>query len=522
MMILISILILAVFAVFIFGLQYTAVRPGYLWFGAIVAAVSAFVLILLSFPENNLKMKLLAWENVYSPVDSPAILVDQISWPLAVALLALLIVVLLMEIVNNLVIDAGIWGATLAAGAFGLFSVLAANPLTLLLAWAGIDLLEMLTLLRKSPRAEQRERIVLLFALRVLGMFFLVAALLRSQIMGLTFRFERIPIEISGYLILAAGVRLGVLVPHPPFFDEPPVRRGFGTLIRFLPVFPSLMLVNRVAVVGLAAVWQTPILILSGLALFFGSLAWLSAKNELNGRPYWILTLSALGIIAAAQAQFAASQVWSISLILAGGVVFFAVAQAKSLFWLPVLGFIGVSGLPFTPVWHGLDLYLGKPALGIVVLLAHSLLLWGYGRHARGKWETGENLERLGWVIYPFSLGLLIVIHFFLTWVVVGFSTPSVSAFIAWGEGILILGLLAVGWFASRADLPVFNGLGRLQNIPLPLNGVYRLVSAVFYLILRIANYVSVILEGQGGILWAVLLLILLITLYAQQGNWAP
>jgi hypothetical protein len=59
--------------------------------------------------------------------------------------------------------------------------------------------------------------------------------------------------ELSGcaaasrfYLLLAAGLRLGVLPLHLPYASEAAIRRGFGSALRLISAGSSLILLARI------------------------------------------------------------------------------------------------------------------------------------------------------------------------------------------------------------------------------------------------------------------------------------
>ena len=250
MIILAAISILFLVSFIIFGLNRLNLKPGYFWFLAVGAGLSAWVLVLISRASGPVYINLMAWESNTLFLASPRLLSDVYSWPFAVAITTLLVAVLLTDIARVPDIGPTSWGFELVLAGSGLLAVLAANPLTLLLAWAIIDLAETYTLLTQVTDSNQRERVVVSFSVRVVGMLLVISAIIRAQIMGVALEFSEIPPEVSGYLILAAGLRLGVFPPHQPCLQEPPLRRGLGTMVRLVPVAASLVLITRVAAVG--------------------------------------------------------------------------------------------------------------------------------------------------------------------------------------------------------------------------------------------------------------------------------
>ena len=73
------------------------------------------------------------------------------------AIATLLLSVLLTDVARVHEIHAGSWAAGMALAGTGILAVAAANPLTLLLGWALIDLSETTILMRAVTNSQQRE-----------------------------------------------------------------------------------------------------------------------------------------------------------------------------------------------------------------------------------------------------------------------------------------------------------------------------------------------------------------------------
>jgi hypothetical protein len=58
------------------------------------------------------------------------------------------------------------------------------------------------------------------------------------------------------------------------------------------------------------------------LALLYGAWQWLSAPDELLARPYWLIGMGSLSLLAALRGSQAGSVAWGVGLILYGGLVF--------------------------------------------------------------------------------------------------------------------------------------------------------------------------------------------------------
>ena len=163
------------------------------------------------------------WEGSSLSIGSPGLVLDSISWPYTVAIATLLISVLLTDVARVHEVHPGSWAAGLGLAGTGILAVTAANPLTLLLAWALIDLSETTTLMRAVTNSEQRERVVITFFAWVFGLLLVVAAILRATSLGMALSFNSIPTSVASYLVIAAGLRSGCATPSSPLLPGTPL-----------------------------------------------------------------------------------------------------------------------------------------------------------------------------------------------------------------------------------------------------------------------------------------------------------
>ncbi len=519
MKILASIFILFLVSIAITGLNRFKVRPGYFWFLAFGVTFTAWTLILISYTTEPVLITLLNWEDNSFFHASPSLLLDEYSWLYAVAVTTLLLAVLLTDASRVWDIQPAAWGVDLAITAAGLLALFAANPLTLLLAWATVDLTETYTLLTQLTSNEQREQVVVSFSVRVVGILLLIFAILQTQIMGGLLVFWEIPKAISGYLILAAGFRLGVLLPHQPFIQEPPLRRGLGTIVRLVPVATSLVLLTRVAVVGASAEWELGLTVASAASLMLGGLGWFFSRNELDGRPFWIFGMSTLAVVGSARAMPFVSQAWGLGLLISGGILFLYSTKRRRYLWIPASGLLAISGLPFTPTWRGFSLFAGmNPIFSIVFSLGVGFLFLGYLRHSLSVIESGDEIESWARILYP--IGLI--------------TPPLVFWGLAYSQKWLHpvqMGLQGVEWWLGALIISLVSGITylllrkstrfSLENLigkrAFSLGGIYRLLWRGYVSISKLGQYLADLLEGEGGIFWTVLILVLLVTFIVQQ-----
>jgi hypothetical protein len=499
-------------------------RPafGYHWLIAVAGALVAWPLILiagLSLPQTLL---VFSWTPGDLVTNWPILLVDRFSWPFAVALITLVFACILTEVARAPEADWSSWSASLVLTALGVLAVFSGNPLALLLTWMAIDFFELLVLLLNVNESKLRERVVVSFTGRVFGSGLLVAALLVARAGGETLSFAGISPRASLLLLLAGGLRLGVLPFHLPFLREPPLRRGLGTLIRLVPASAALVLLARTAL-AISTSQATPpfyayLLGLSGLGALYAASSWFFAPDELSGRPAWLLALASFSVASALKGEPSASLAWGIAALFSGGLLFLSSARDRRLAWLTLLGILGFSALPFTPAWNGARLF--DPPFHPLILLflaSHALLILGYARHTLRQLTTLVGIERWVWAIYPFGLALLILTHFaYGLW-----TNPDLESApqAGWWAGPAALGLAGLLVFWDRRGFRMERYPVSMLDSILSLNWLYSSFWFSYHLLRRLTRFITEILEGEAGILWALLVLVLLLVLLSGNGG---
>lgn len=512
MLILLPAFLLLLTALSLLGLRLAQPDFKYPWMiaaGGSAAALLSVFLWQLHFP---LTFSLPSWEPATLLPTSPTWLADDISWPYALALATLAAAGVWTSVVRS-ESNSATWAGTFLVTAMGILAVAAGNPLTLILAWTAMDLTELLSMLRSTEGENQSANVVIAFAVRLAGTGLVIWASTVSSSVNTPLDFRAVPARAGIYLLLAAGLRLGVLPLHLPYHQENVLRRGFGTSLRLVSAAASLALLSRISPGALINPLLPFLLILVAIPALYAGWMWLRAPDELLGRPFWIMGMASLAVAACLRADPAGSTAWGVTLVLTGGLLFLFSARQRSLLVLPILAVWGISAFPFSPTatgWqtgnHTSDLFL------VPYLLAAGLLIAGYFRHALQRGESSfESQARWAKVIYPTGLFLPVSIQILLgLW---GWSGARTIGLV-WAA---LTSLILAGGFTVMA----LRLLDRLAPMAAPtrwteifrLNWLYRILQSLFRFLERIVNTITFSLEGDGGILWSLLILVLILSL---------
>jgi hypothetical protein len=179
---------------------------------------------------------------------------------------------------------------------------------------------------------------------------------------------------------------------------------------------------------------------------------------------------------------------------------------------------LATSMLPVTPTWPAIRLYTSSfKAISISFLFAQSLLLVGYLRQALRPVPNPGGLERWVWLIYPLGLALLPLVLFLVAYW--NGSAPQGTQALkqAWPTVVLLTlsGLFFAAW---RRGLRLPTGLVSSLQRFFSFDWFYRLVWGVYQQLSQVVAFLNLIQEGEGGILWTLLLLALLLSLLIERG----
>ena len=523
MFILITVLFLFATALTLAILQVTRPNYRFAWLVAAGGSFLTWVGVLLWQARMPLMLDLPPWGSPALFADAPAFLADRFTWPYALALSTLGLAVILTAVVRENFPAPFPWAGTLMLIGLGLLAILADNPLTLALVWAAIDLTELITQLVSMEGENASERVVAGFAARLLGLSLLLWTGLSSLSRGAPLDF-RAPLPEAGvYLILAAGLRLGILPLHLAYPTESAVRREFGTTVRLVSAASSLVILARIPAQGISSPLAPFLLALTAGACLYGGWMWMRSPDELTGRPYWVIVLASLAIAAALRGNPVGSVAWGVALVLAGGALFLATIQHKILNRvLLIAGLWGISSLPFSPTasgWaNGADPSWVVWVTWPLFLIGQAMLAAGFIRHAARPTASVPLDAQIAWARNIYPVGIILPLA---TLLLVGlFGWDGALAFGTLPAGLAAAALTgALLWLTPRLRWlnPVRAHWVRAQGEPSRLEFFYRSLWNLYTGLGRLGNSISIALEGDGGILWALLFLVLFLSLLAPR-----
>jgi hypothetical protein len=419
------------------------------------------------------------------------------------------------------------------------------------MVWAVVDTVEAALMFFHSPDEDTRKQVIFIFAFHALSIFLVIWGIAIYEVSDVDLTLMNLYPGISLYFLAATVLRLGVFPFHAPFVRGESLQRGLGTMVRLSSSATSLMLLARISGATISDDVKPFLVVFLSICALIGGFRWIRAADELKGRPYLILALAAFAYTSAVLSQPWACVAWSLALILPASMLYLSPNRQRNWLWLPVLGVLLLSGVPFSPVWGGLRLYqktfltsysnIGSKALIVLAYIsfwaAHSIFIAGFVRHAL----TSQNQKNgsVFWVRGMNLLGILLlpIIHIAMG-IRIGLKYSRANLWIgaiALCGAILILLypylrlfyievlMTHVGRYIpslNRAQMPIIEVKGtrrRLSGILhhlgtlLSLTWLYRMLLTFFYFVQRLYLLINRTLEGDGGVLWSILVFMLLL-----------
>jgi len=522
MFILVTVVILFITALVLLILQLTAPVFRYSWLIAVGGALLGWISVFLWqiwMPFQAVYFP--PWQPALLFAQSPTFFGDEIAWVFAISLTTLCLAIILTAVVRRDFPRPINWMGTLILISLGILAAAANNPLTLVLIWAAIDLSELIAQLRVAENPGLSERTVIAFASRTAGILVLLWADMVSVSSGQALDFQSASAQGGLYLLLAAGLRIGILPLNLPYPSESALSRGFGTGLRMVSAASSLVLLARIPSSSLDSPFTPYLLVLAAFAAVYGGWMWLRAPDELVGRPFWLIGMGSLAVVAALRANPIGAAAWGAALILSGGVLFLSSEQNKWLMRGLFIAAWGISSLPFSLTATGW--ISGSPTFWLTwlvwpfLIFAHAMLIAGFVRHSQRMTARVSNEDQLIWSrnVYPIGISVLLI-----TIIVLGlFGWSGTFQLGNWMAAALALLLtLILLWLSPRSR--VLNPVRAHWVRPASASWLDWGYQALWYLYRqfgRLSSGISNVLEGESGIMWTLLFLVLFISFFAQR-----
>lgn len=524
MLILIPIILLLFFAG---GINLLASRYklslGSTWLIAAAAVLIVWVsMIVFRFALPN-GVSIANWSPQGIGTDTLVFKLSERTWIFAFLLVSLLVGVIFTDTVrfgqsNNMVT----WTGSMILTAVGLLSIYSQTFLAVIITWTVIDIVEFGILIKVTDQPKVHSAVVLEFITRVIGTVLVLAALIFSN-------FHTAIVDSAEYsrgvyllILLGATLRLGVFPLHVPLTSSLPIRRSLGTILRFVGPLSVVAFLIQIQPQQQYATLTNSLYFVALIVGLYGAIKWISAKNELAGRPFWMLSFSGLILIRFLLGQVEGAIGLSIIMLTAGGFIFLYSYSSRVNLIASLILALGLIGLPFTPtapIW-GNSVNSQSWFNIFIVVITTSLLFLGFIKHIFRQRDQSHPKE--SWMRLFYSAGLfLLVISPWIT-MIWRFNINKTES--NWSLPITCLILIAVmvmlmrrkfwDWLILKPTLQrvlvPFKLVGEILNIFFRFEWFFTVLRKLLDFFSRPLKFFVNLLEGDGGLLWAFVFLALI------------
>ena len=443
-----------------------------------------------------------AWWAGEGLVSSTNFRLDAISWQFALIVCSLALAFFLIQVHKAVNEPWLTWAVSLALAGSSLLALVSNDLLTFAFLWILVDAITALWLLRLSTKATERSGAFDFLLPNVTASFLLMAA---SVLAGYGSNAANL------LIFIAAALRLELLTPRLKIIQSDQ-QSDRESVLRLLPKASVFVLLTRLT--AFSGIMLFVALIFISLFVLINVLHWLQ-KNSHSGIEYFELGFAALALLASALGQPGAALAYGLFALVGGSVLHLA-QNAGRFRWLVIApSALILASLPFSQILPTEQA--GPGWLVIFFLPLQALLIAGWMR----KTPEPSQDEPFGepWMRSISWLGIIVIPVIFLIFILVSPPSLAQETNFTWlpAAGVFILTLVSA-FFLNSSQLNL--------NLPANWSNFFQEVLSMAWLkaiglailsaldwTLRMMNRV---LEGQAGILWALLLIALLLSVASQ------
>ncbi len=473
------------------------VSTGIVWIGSLVA--------FLLDPEHTLN---LTWD-VGSPLlPTTVFTLDSFSSPLILAINSILFAAALFQ-------DYSPQQLAWLSGLGGIcnLGLLADSPYTLLLILTLVELILIINFITSDDRSETTRRKMLAIIARLLIPYLVLYPTLRSGIQRPGGTFSSLGPE-AGLFLISAGFlsSLGWV----GFFRGK--KKNSSELMpriysELLPGAIGLLLMLRGGMLVVSENSGTLAHIVPAIIALAAAIIGIIIRES---SKTWIVSI--LGLIAGAAILGIPQDAlaWSLIFLLPGFLLRKQTTNIKEASLVLILGSLGILTLPFLPAWSGANIF---GAGGQSYLYAAAFGLAG-GAILSGSMEKIIHKQLpSGTISIPFIIGAA---NLFLTQIIIGYSTSLIYDSVhlraypisSWIPGGIMVLFIMIGY-----RLPELS-ISFLEKIPNRLELTFKGTLATGTGIMdQVISVLAGLFEGEGGLIWALLIAFLIISLISLGGG---
>jgi hypothetical protein len=510
-------------AIAVVVLQYVPKGTGIAWLISVLGSISAWVLVLVIKSRLPYSFSTSLFLNLGVESVLPAFQFDIINWPFVLSICGLVVGALMVSSAR-IGVDSNCWewAGILLLGALGISGCLSANILTAVVILGLFDLVDVTIILLTGESKENINESLKNAVWRLISLvLFMTAFAWQMSQTGAADDWKTL-LPGPGYVILAGCMLRMTLIPSTKITGNPRKSTNGLYVTRFIVGFlMSTALVIQLPFHSGESIWKNVLLIY----LFIISLisTFMIIRNRENEQTlFWQIFAGSLVCAEYLYGFSAAGIFFTITAAVISQVLILNYPVSRYSKGIGFFALLGFSGLPFTPNNTGLAGFNWNGQIpGFLFLFPAIIAFFAFIRNLLNKTsKTNPDEERWAGFLSPTGLIFPIITPWIisLNWLPDRFvMNVSIQA--------LIVSFAGTGLFL--AELFHFMNIDALNARINSMTGIIKQRASVltsksnisFELdIQRPAHFLTELFEGDGGILWAILCLVLVITIIQSLG----
>ena len=434
---------------------------------------------------------------------------DGVAWSLLFAFLSYYLIFTLSQVTVFSDRENNYWLLSILSAILAGVSALAANPLALLILWFFVDMLALFWLRSDNRAAQIPNSWQMGFSINLVAIALLVWLWLSFPISSLAFDSLN-----AGILLTVVLLRVGLLPLHITKFPSGQNDDAGEIFASLAAMFPALVVLPRLSFL---LPFSFPIyywLLLACLLIF--ALKWFISESFGQGSAYFLLLTMGFAALFSINDSQNGSLHWLFILMLVAGLL--PLFEQISVYRIAIyaLGVWLISPFSFSPNFSSAIFFTNASWISsLMFLLSLSLLIAGWLRHTRGLKVVSSRLESWQRSVFFGTVILSVLLLILLPLGLLPLTYANVQPPPIWALAAIALGAAALYYFAPRID-PYIRFAGDFAERVIAVDWHARWITRAWEIATPGLRIFTRLLEGSSGILWALLLVVLMLSLISQ------
>ena len=232
-------------------------------------------------------------------------ILDRISWGLIYSIATVLLSLILTAATRPEAASAGMRSFWFVYAALAMVTVLAENLLTVLLAFALLDLCSFTFVIYHIESGGNIRRAIIRAGVDLGGLLLILSAAWMNSIEGIGAGLDATAFSPPGALLFLMGIllRLGLIPLDSALPMLSTLRRGSGMLLRLLPPALAMSLLARFLDNGVPSTLRIWLVMAGAIGILVGGVRWLLEEDRILASPFFIMGLAGVGILTSSSAS---------------------------------------------------------------------------------------------------------------------------------------------------------------------------------------------------------------------------